>query len=112
MIEQLLERVQDAWNRADLSAYAACYAEDASYLNRSGTLVVGRDEIEKLHRTAFEETLKGSHLRASIRRAVWLSETIAVVHVDVELSGPAQLWAVSTFVVRDGLIVAAQTTEL
>jgi uncharacterized protein (TIGR02246 family) len=107
-----MARIQDAWNRADLKAYAACYAEDAGYVGRSGQLVTGRAEIERVHREALSGALKGTSLRVLPLRMQELSPSIAVVHAEIELTGATTVWAVSTFVVRDDLIVAAQTTEV
>jgi len=68
-LEELLNRIQDAWNRADIAAYAACYAEDAGYVSRAGALVVGREAIANLHREAFEGPLAGTQLKFSVGAA-------------------------------------------
>jgi uncharacterized protein (TIGR02246 family) len=111
-IETLLKRLEDAWNRGDFAAYSACYAEDASYVSRAGDLWEGREQIERIHRAAFEAGLKGTELRISVKKATPLSESVTAVHVDVELKGATAVWAVATFVVRDGLITNAHTSEI
>ena len=111
-IEELLDRVTDAWNRADVTAYAACYAEDAGYVSRSGELWTGRAEIERGHRAVLDGSLKGTTVRIAVRREAAIGPAISVVQADVELKGATEVWAVTTFVVRDGLIVAAHTSEV
>jgi uncharacterized protein (TIGR02246 family) len=111
-IDELLSRVTDAWNRGDPTACAACYAEDASYISRAGELWSGRAAIERGHRSALEGPLKGTQVRITVRRETPVASSISVVHAGVELKGATSLWAVTTFIVRDGLIVAAHTSGI
>lgn len=87
-IEELLSEVEAAWNKEDLPAYSALYAKNAGYVNRAGTLVIGRAQIEKLHAVAFAGPLRGTRLSLKARRIVFLTPGVAVVHADVELSKP------------------------
>ena len=111
-VDELLARVTEAWNRGDAAAYAACYAENAGYISRAGELWVGRAEIERGHRGALEGPLKGTEVRITVRRETPVAPNISVVQADVELKGATSVWAVTTFMLRDGLIVAAHTSEI
>ena len=111
-IEALIARAEAAWNRGDIADYVACYADDAGYISRAGELWTGREQIRQGHEAAFDAGLRGTQLKITLRRTASLSDSIAVVHADVELKGATALWAVTTFVIRDGLIAAAHTTEI
>jgi len=111
-IEELIWRIEAAWNAGDVAAYGACYSADAAYVSRAGSLWVGRDEIERQHRTAFEGSLRGTRLKIGLRRVAAIGEGITLVHADIELAGNETAWAMTTFVVQHGLIAAAHTTEI
>jgi uncharacterized protein (TIGR02246 family) len=50
--QSVLERYCDAWNRADLDAVFALFAEDAQYEGTSHSLN-GRDAIRKMYERTF-----------------------------------------------------------
>jgi len=116
-IETLLAAVEQAWNQADLTAYAALYTEDAAYVSRSGALWMGREEIERQHRTAFAGK---SPLRLRAIRSALLESEVALVHAEVQITGGGHseqtIHAVTTFVwvIQPGgwRIAAAHTSEL
>lgn len=48
-VRHVLDRLRDAWNAADASAYARLFTEDATY----GDVLTGRSEIQKVHHDLF-----------------------------------------------------------
>ncbi|GAA3099735.1 SgcJ/EcaC family oxidoreductase [Streptosporangium carneum] len=61
-IRELLDRMTEAWNAGDATAYAAQFTEDADYITFFGMHVKGRAAIEEGHRALFDGPLKGSRL--------------------------------------------------
>jgi hypothetical protein len=42
--EALVQEMQAAWNTHDMKRFAACFAEDADFVNVAGAWVKGRDD--------------------------------------------------------------------
>ncbi|GGV37076.1 hypothetical protein GCM10010182_71590 [Actinomadura cremea] len=59
-VTDLLNRLAEAWNAGDATAYAAAFTEDADYVRFDGRRVRGRAAIESSHRWLFDGPLKGS----------------------------------------------------
>lgn len=114
-----------AWNRHDMDALAALYADDADFVNVIGLWWHGRDEIRsehvKLHQGRMRQTTLRSE-RPVIRR---LSPDVAIAHVKWELAGDAgaEGWKIGevrrgilthVLVRRDGAwtIVSTQNTDV
>jgi len=59
-LEALVGEVEQAWNAHDMSRFAACFAEDADFVNVRGWWWRGRGEIEPthalLHETMFSDS--------------------------------------------------------
>jgi len=119
-VEELLSKIEAAWNRGDLHAYAALYSKNAGYVSRAGMLLHGRAEIEQHHATAFAGALRNTRLSLKARRISFLTPMVALVHADVELNKPESeahtTLAITTFVVarvdEGWRICAAHTTEI
>jgi uncharacterized protein (TIGR02246 family) len=119
-VEELLSKIEAAWNRGDPHAYAALYVRNASYISRAGMLWHGRAEIEKHHAIAFAGALRNTRLSLKARRISFLTQVVALVHADVELNQPESeahaTRAITTFVVarvdEGWRICAAHTTEV
>lgn len=69
-----------AWNRGDAAAFAAPFADDATFIAFDGTELSGREAIAEFHRTRFAKQLKGTRLEGDVRFARFLGSEIAVVH--------------------------------
>ena len=119
-IDQLFLEVQAAWNEGDVGAYARLFAPDAAYVSRSGSLWIGRKEIERQHLLAFDKGLRGSRLRLQVRHIHPFSADTALVHAQVRLAPPPSrdnsTKALTTFLLqfKSGRwrIAAAHTSEL
>ncbi|HWD05978.1 MAG TPA: SgcJ/EcaC family oxidoreductase [Amycolatopsis sp.] len=58
----VLERLGEAWNSGDATAYGALFTEDADYVTWFGLAMPGRGQIESSHRALFEGPLRGSKI--------------------------------------------------
>lgn len=58
--EALVREVQAAWNTHDMKRFAACFAQDADFVNVRGVWMRGRDEIEERHSASHAERFKNS----------------------------------------------------
>lgn len=61
-VEAYLERVRQAWDAGDASAYAREFAEDATYVIFLGDPLLGRAEIERTHVPVFQKWQKGTRM--------------------------------------------------
>jgi len=92
-----------AWNEHDMHRFAACFAEDAEFVNVGGMWWRGRDEIEERHAAAHAGRLGETGLTARPAAYREVGAGIALVHVTWELVGPAEsrngVWSL---LLRDG----------
>lgn len=69
-----------AWNRGDAIAFAAPFAEDATFIAFEGTELSGRGAIVEFHRALFATDLKGTRLEGEARFVRFLGPDMAVMH--------------------------------
>jgi uncharacterized protein (TIGR02246 family) len=106
--ETVVAHLQDAWNAADGTAFAAPFAPDADFVNVRGELHTGQPAIAAGHQQIFDTIYAGSTVRYVVRQARELNEHVILVHVDARLSVPAgplagEIPALASLVlVRDG----------
>ncbi len=81
----------DAWNRHDMKAFAALFADDADFVNVIGLWWRGRAEIQREHEALHATRMKHSHLAADETAIRFLCPDVAVVHVRWELTGDTGL---------------------
>lgn len=117
-IRALLDRLTEAWNRGDGTAYAAGFTDDATYITFVGTLYHGVDDIGGAHQTLFDSLLKGTRLASEIIEIRFYSADTAVVITrgDTYKGKPGKLSKIQTYTVvrqADGqwLIAAFQNTQ-
>ena len=116
-ITELFAALEFTWNEADAAAYARLFAAEATFVTRSGILWRGRPAIEEGHANAFAGTLANTMLTLRPMHIALPATTVAVAHVDVELSGDATMVrAVTTFVLTltgdRWSVLAAHTGEI
>jgi len=123
-IPALIEELAQSWNAHDMRRFAACFAEDADFVNVAGHWLRGRDEIERTHTRAHEGAFRTSALEfepASIREiapGVWVAH-VKWRMVGHTVGGPQRTSepreGVQSFVVRErdgGLeVVASHNTD-
>jgi uncharacterized protein (TIGR02246 family) len=90
-IEALLSSWEAAWAAHDAAAYAAHYAEDVDFVNPLGGILSGREAIREQHEFLFSGPFRGSTNVYEIRRLVFLTGTIAIVDLNMRLTGFAFL---------------------
>jgi uncharacterized protein (TIGR02246 family) len=117
-IRELLLRSQDAWNRGDGAAYAACFTTDATDVTFVGTVYRGGAEIGRAHQALFDSYLKGTRLSLEILdiRRYGADAAVVVTRGDVSKKLPRRLGKLATYtVVRDTggawRIAAVQKTQ-
>jgi hypothetical protein len=96
MQKAVVERYCEAWNRGDLDAIFALFAEDAQYEGAS-THLIGRTAI----RTMYERTFVSGEARELVARPIESAATVC----SVGIYRRDECVAVKRFEVIDGLIV-------
>ena len=106
-----------AWDARDAAAYGALYAADAVFISPLGIVLEGRAAIQGQHAFLFANPFRGVVHESQVRRVTFLTGTIAVVDLDVRLTGfvrlPPGLAATEPGVLRsrERLIVAKRGGE-
>jgi uncharacterized protein (TIGR02246 family) len=80
-----------AWQTKDAAAYAAAFAADLNFINPAGVLFSGRDAFRALHMFLFAGPFAGSTLALTVRDVQFLTGTIAIVYLDLSITGWAFL---------------------
>jgi uncharacterized protein (TIGR02246 family) len=86
-IQQLLCEQADAWNRGDAQAYGARYLADGTFTNVNGSFYVGREAFRRRHEEGFRGIYQGTSLALTTRELRFIRPDVAVVDIDVGLSG-------------------------
>ncbi|CAN5861608.1 hypothetical protein BH11GEM1_BH11GEM1_21600 [soil metagenome] len=89
-ITLLIDQQADAWNRGDATAWAACFTDDASFVNIIGIPLAGRREIGERHAMMFRTVFSGSHTEVAIDAITMISGGAALArttHVVSALRG-------------------------
>ena len=81
-VAESLERMRQAWNAGNADAYAAEFAEDATYVIFTGALTVGRAAIRDDHVPLFTTWQKGSRLSMRVLDVNRLRDDAVVVVTD------------------------------
>lgn len=88
IIEQIVGRLEAAWNAMDGTAFAAPFAEDADFVNIRAEHIRGRQAIDEGHAAIFRTIYAGSTNRYTVETARLLRPDVAVVHVAAVLDVP------------------------
>jgi uncharacterized protein (TIGR02246 family) len=93
---------QRAWNNHDMTALAALFCEDATFVNRFGHYVRGVQEIVQLHAPIHETIYRDSTMENEVITTIPLGDSAAVVHcwsrLTVGTAHPAGQHAVDTMI--------------
>ncbi|MCB1882432.1 MAG: SgcJ/EcaC family oxidoreductase [Geminicoccaceae bacterium] len=101
----------DAWNRHDMRAFGALFAEDADFVNVVGTWWKGQAEIEAAHARSHATVFRDSRLdgrAVSVRR---LGPGAAAVHLAWGLTGHLALDGGPSGGPRRGILLLVVTEE-
>lgn len=85
--ESIPRRFVEAWNARDADAIADLFDEDAEFVNVTGLWWHDREAIRRAHAYGLQRIFNESMLRLRAVRVKILSDTIAVVHARMSLSG-------------------------
>ena len=80
-----------AWTAKDAAAYASAFAPDLRFINPAGLLISGRDAFRATHVFLFNGPFAGSTLNLAVREIQFLTGTVAIVHLDLSITGYAFL---------------------
>ncbi len=81
-VRAVLDRLTQAWNDGDATAYGRLFTEDADYITFFGLNMPGRAAIESGHRALFEGPMKGSKLTGNLGAET----TVRFVRPDVAIA--------------------------
>src|SRR5690606_32778379 len=90
-VQALVDAQEAAWRAKDAAAFAATYTDDATFINPLGWVDTGRDAIHGSHAFLFGGPFAGTTETQKITMIRPLTGTIAIVHLDSELTGYAAL---------------------
>ena len=100
---------QAAWNAHDMVAFGNLFEADATFVNRFGRFVRGREEIVALHAPIHETVYRDSTLANELLDIAHLASGIAIVHFWSRMSageahpaGPHQVDTLILAVLRQG----------
>ena len=85
-IRKIISRLQDGWNAGSGKDFAAVFDEDADYVIVNGMYIKGRKEIDAGHQRIFDTVYKNSRQSSTIQSIRFLSDTIAIAHVEWHLT--------------------------
>ncbi len=86
--EELVKRLEDAWNAADGTAYGAPFAPDADFVAIRGDHHSGQ-EIGTGHQRILDTIYAGSTITYTVVRARELDDRVILAHVRATLNAPA-----------------------
>ncbi|HEX6489821.1 MAG TPA: SgcJ/EcaC family oxidoreductase [Gaiellaceae bacterium] len=89
-VSAIVDEFEAAWNAHDMRRFAACFADDAEFVNVAGMWWRGREEIEQKHVAAHAAGLKDSTMRAQLAAFKEIGPSIGLAHVTWELDGHDQ----------------------
>jgi len=91
-VTAVVAELAESWNRHDMTAFAALFAENADFVNVIGMHWHGRQEIEEKHAQTHCTIFRNSVLQIVAVTAVrFLNPTIALAHARTELKGAESL---------------------
>lgn len=86
-IRQLYADFTDAWNKHDVKAMTARWAEDGDHVEPDGQMAKGRDQVAALYKKEHETIFKNSHLTLKIDTVWFITQDVALIDGTYELSG-------------------------
>jgi uncharacterized protein (TIGR02246 family) len=120
-IQDILRRMEAAWNASDSAGIAALFAEDANFIQIFGGQLDGRAAIEGSHRAILDTIYKDSRARFDLREIRSVRPDVAIVFTKaaVEFKEGDEMREIKTrptmVVEKDGdtwRIVAFQNTRI
>lgn len=88
-IDDLVAALNAAWAAKDPAAYAAQFSDDIELINPVGVVISGKAAFQAIHVFLFTGPFAPSTGSFSIRRAAFLTGTIAILDIDLVVTGYA-----------------------
>src|SRR5215469_8232246 len=85
-LQEVVAKLESAWNNYDSVAWAALFAEDADFIHILGGHFHGRSDIEHGHRMIFDTIYKGSHNNFAVEGTRFVRPDVAIVFVRAHLT--------------------------
>ena len=101
--EALVRDVQAAWNTHDMKRFAACFAEDADFVNVGGVWMRGRDDIEAKHAASHAAVFASSTMEMQLAGFKEVGSGVGVMHVTWQLAGHGESGPRRTTDTRHGI---------
>ena len=92
--EQIPSLFVEAWNKRDPDRIASLFDEEAEFVNVTGLWWHDRASIRRAHAYGLERMFNESTLTADEVRVKQLSDTVAVVHARLSLSGQTPIGSI------------------
>jgi uncharacterized protein (TIGR02246 family) len=86
--ENVIRKLEDAWNASDGAAFSAPFAPDADFVNIRGELHTGGEAIAAGHQQIFDTIYAGSTVRYALLQARELKERVILAHMGATLNVP------------------------
>ncbi|WP_018682503.1 SgcJ/EcaC family oxidoreductase [Actinokineospora enzanensis] len=114
-VDEVINELVRVWNAGDSAGWAACFAEDAVFVDVLGRVQRGRTVIAREHRKIFDTIYRGSRLEIRAESSRPLADGLLLVHSTSTLRVPdgpraGETRAVQTMLLADGLVLAFQNT--
>ncbi len=104
LVDAVISALIDSWNRHDMVAYAAQFHPQADFVNVLGMHWHGRQEIETTHVNLHRTIFRNSILQKEAHAVRFLSSTIALAHVNWQMTGAEGMTGWDVAAVRHGVM--------
>jgi uncharacterized protein (TIGR02246 family) len=90
-VKAVMSSLAESWNRHDMTAFAAAFADNADFVNVIGMHWRGRRQIEAKHAATHRTIFRNSSLQILDLAVRMLSPSIALAHVWTQVKGAKSL---------------------
>jgi uncharacterized protein (TIGR02246 family) len=84
-IRQVVQNLEKAWAAGDGKKFAENFTKDSDVTVWNGLYFNGREANEKNHQRIFDTFYKGTEIRTKVKKIRFLSDQVAVVHLQSEM---------------------------
>lgn len=103
-VSAVVDEVEAAWNTHDMKRFAACFADDADFVNVGGMWWRGREEIEQKHAAVHAGRFKESTMQMQLAAFREIGPGVAVTHITWQLDGHGGSGPTGTTETRRGVM--------
>ena len=103
-IDNVINAIAESWNTHDMKRFAACFADDADFVNVGGMWWRGREEIEQKHAAVHAGRFKESSMQMQLAAFREIAPGVAVTHITWQLDGHGESGPTRTTETRRGVM--------